>query len=591
MNSLYQCHRNRIGIVTIAIMFVFTVLSLRLVYIQIIKHDEYSAIAKKNTIGTRNIHGSRGIIYDRSGTALTYNLKHHTFWMNTRTHSEISEVCEIFSAVFNKPESYYRKLLSRKSNYVAIEKNVIDPMYSELINKLKGKNVGSDTITKRHYPFGDLAAQVIGYTNTENTGALGIERQFNSILSGTSGLKNFSKKANGKLCSNIYEDDYTFDNGRDITLTIDIEYQAILQDELKLAIENCNAQSANGIIIEPFTGEVLAMATLPSIDLNNYFDFPIQYHQNKVVSAAYEPGSTFKIVGVSAGLDENLISPWEKFNCEDGEYHTLSRIFHDHEPHDELTVSEILMHSSNIGMVKIADKIGSERIFKYSVLHGFGEPTGIQLPMENNGILRKFDDWTRSSGPTIAMGQEVAATTLQTAMSYCSIANGGYLLKPSIIKSISRNNHNDLISIEPQVIRSVMDGKTSKAVLSMLCEVINKGTADKAQMHGFSLAGKTSTAQKFVDGSYSSEEFMSAFAGIYPSHQPRLVCLVVVDSPQYGKHWGNETAAPIVKKVIERIINLDSNKQESKKVYANAESSNDNIKHLALQANTVITEE
>ena len=591
MNSLYQCHRTRIGIVTITIMFVFAVLSLRLIYIQIIKHDEYSAIAKKNTIGTRNIHGSRGIIYDRSGTALTYNLRHHTFWMDTRVHQEIDEVCEIFSTVFNKPINHYRKLLTRKSNYVVIEKNVVDPLYSDLLNKLKGKNVGSDTVTKRHYPFGDLAAQVIGYTNTENLGVVGIERQYNSILSGTSGLKNFSKKANGKLCSNIYEDDYSFDNGRNITLTIDIEYQAILQDELKLAIESSGALSANGIIIEPYTGEVFAMATLPSFDLNSYFDYPIQYHQNKVISGAYEPGSTFKIVGVSAGLDENLISPWEKFNCEDGEYHTLNRIFHDHKPHDELTVSEILMHSSNIGMVKIADKIGSERIFRYSVLHGFGEPTGIQLPMENSGILRNFKDWTRSSGPTIAMGQEIAATTLQSALSYCSIANGGYLLKPSIIKSISRNSHNDIIQIEPQVIRSVMGGETSKAVLSMLCEVINKGTADKAQMHGFSLAGKTSTAQKFVDGSYSKTEFMSAFAGIYPSHQPRLVCLVVVDSPQYGKHWGNETAAPIVKKVIERIINLDSNKQDVKILFAAAKNSNNDIKHLALQTSTVSTED
>ena len=159
MNSLYQCHRTRIGIVTITIMFVFAVLSLRLIYIQIIKHDEYSAIAKKNTIGTRNIHGSRGIIYDRSGTALTYNLRHHTFWMNTRVHQEIDEVCEIFSTVFNKPINHYRKLLTRKSNYVVIEKNVVDPLYSDLLNKLKGKNVGSDTVTKRHYPFGDLASR------------------------------------------------------------------------------------------------------------------------------------------------------------------------------------------------------------------------------------------------------------------------------------------------------------------------------------------------------------------------------------------------------------------------------------------------
>jgi cell division protein FtsI (penicillin-binding protein 3) len=189
------------------------------------------------------------------------------------------------------------------------------------------------------------------------------------------------------------------------------------------------------------------------------------------------------------------------------------------------------------------------------------------------------------------MGQEIAATTLQSAMSYCSLANGGYLLKPSIIKSISRNSQNNKIRVEPQVIRSVMGEETSKAVLSMLCEVINKGTADKAQMHGFSLAGKTSTAQKFVDGSYSKIAFMSAFAGIYPSHQPRLVCLVVVDSPQYGKHWGNETAAPIVKKVIERIINLDSNKQDVKMIFAAAQSSNDNIKHFALQTSTVSTED
>ena len=245
------------------------------------------------------------------------------------------------------------------------------------------------------------------------------------------------------------------------------------------------------------------MATLPSVDLNQYSKYPILNHKNKVISDAFEPGSTFKIVGIAAGLDNNLLNPWDKFYCENGEYRTLHRVFHDHKPYEELTVSEILMHSSNIGMVKIASRIGAGNIFRFAVLHGFGEPTGIQLPNETGGILREFTEWSKSSGPTIAMGQEIAVTTLQTAMSYSTIANGGFLLKPTIIKNIGQNKTPGKHQC-PTVIRRVLKEDTSKAVLSMLYEVINMGTADKAQMHGFTLAGTTSTAQKFLDGNYSN---------------------------------------------------------------------------------------
>ena len=250
------------------------------------------------------------------------------------------------------------------------------------------------------------------------------------------------------------------------------------------------------------------------------------------------------------------------YNCENGSYKLFNHIINDHEPNGTLTISEILKHSSNIGMAKIAEDIGAQLIFQYAKIFGFGSQTHIQLPNESEGTLRNFREWENLSGPEIAIGQEISTTTLQTAVAYCAIANGGFLLKPYIINQINRSG--DVIQLsETKNIRRVISQETSNEILLMLENTVNSGTGNKAEIPGYRVGGKTGTAQKFVEGQYSQKEFISSFAGIFPIDNPDYVCVVSVDSPQYGFHWGNETAAPIVRRVFERIINLEKNLQHS----------------------------
>lgn len=565
----------------------FTILSGQLIYIQIFMHKEYAELAESIIMREKKITGSRGLIFDRNGAPLTMNLSQHTLWVDTDENIDRKKISEFLSFKFNKPIHNYSNKLKNNSRYLVLEKNILDPQISGITKILKELHIHVDSQVKRYYPYSELAAQVIGFTNTDGLGSIGIEHEFNSLLSGGHATQEFVKNSSGQLNSDIYKDEIKISDGLDITLCLDINYQSILQDELYQACQATNAKGANGLIINPYTGEILAMATFPSFDPNNYSIYSPDTYNNGVISLEYEPGSTFKIVTISAGLELKSISPWQTYDCENGKYRIFNRTFHDHEEYEILTVSEILMHSSNIGMVKIASDIGSEYIFQYSRRFGFGEPTGIQLPYENGGIIRNYKDWTLSSGPTIAIGQELAVTTLQTAMSYCVISNGGYLIKPSIIKSIEGNERTSEYQFTPQPVRRVISNETAKTILMMLRGVILEGTADKAKLPGFHIAGKTSTAQKYTEKGYSKSEFISAFAGIYPFENPELVCVVAVDSPSYGHHWGNETAAPVVRKVIERIIGFSDTDYLRELESAPIRENKFKIQHLSLQSKSI----
>ena len=366
-------------------------------------HKDYAELAESIIMREKKITGSRGLIFDRNGIPLTKNLSHHTLWVDTDENIDRKKISEFLSTKFNKPIQNYSEKLNKNSRYLVLEKNILDPQISGISKILKELHIHIDSDVKRYYPYIDLAAQVIGFTDTDGCGSIGIECEFNSLLSGGHATQEFVKNSSGQLSSDIYREKLKISDGLDITLCLDINYQSILQDELYQACEATNAKGANGLIINPHTGEILAIATFPSFDPNNYSIYSPDTYNNDVISLEYEPGSTFKIVAISAGLELQRISPWQTYDCENGEYRIFNRTFHDHEDYEILTVSEILMHSSNIGIVKIASDIGDENIFLYSRRYGVGEPTGIQLPHENGGIIRDYKDWTRSSAPTIAM--------------------------------------------------------------------------------------------------------------------------------------------------------------------------------------------
>lgn len=553
MNRLFDRHRTRIDIVITVLSVLFLVLLLNLFRLQILNHEQFAETARGKSRDWVEISGERGTIYDRNYEILTCNITHYTFWVNTCNPYDRKEIINLFSKEFSREKSYYNRLLVENKGYICLEKNIPEPDCKNILANISLRGLNENHFDQRFYPFPDIASQVLGYTQGCKTGIIGIENYYNKLLQGECGKKELIRTGSGFRFTAAQNPAPVMQDGTNLQLTLDIQFQAILHDELLAALEKTNAESANGIIVDPYTGRILAMSSVPSLDLNEYSQYPVANQMNRTIGLSYEPGSTFKIVTIAAALESQRVTPWQIYDCEDGEHTSGRRTIHDHEPHGELTVSEIMAYSSNIGVSKIADVIGPNIMYEFARDFGFGRSTGVELPFESPGFLEQYSNWSDFSCASIAMGQEISATTLQIAMAYSAIANGGFLLKPTIVQQIYNE---EPAEFQPQVIRQVVQTETAREVLTMLRAVVEYGTASKAKIPGFDVAGKTGTAQKCVNGKYSDRDYISSFAGIFPANAPRYVCVVSVDSPSYGFHWGNETAAPVVRKVFERIISL-----------------------------------
>ena len=526
-------------------------------YIQSFQASGHRETTLSAGITERSVKGFRGDIYDRNGQSLAETIKTYTFWANTHKEVDKKRIADLFSRVFGNPSDSYRKLLSYNKNYIVLAQGVLQSQGDPILDELADiKGLFCDVNVNRYYPYHNLASQVVGYVDRDHKGQFGIERQFDHLLNGKTTSLIYNRSANGRLRKAIVGQNPDAQDGADVHLTIDVNTQTILLDALKQGLKNSGAKSANGIILNPFTGDILAMASVPDFDPNEYWNYDVSTFSNRTISDSYEPGSTYKIISMAAALESGSFKPSDSFYCEDGEYQIIpTKIIHDHEPHGDLSLSEIIIYSTNIGLSKMVDQMGPRLIYDYSRKFGFGIRTGVPLPGETPGVLREFSEWTRLSGPFVSMGQEISINTLQLALAYSSAANGGYLPSARIIQNISGKGYDER-DYSPKPVRQVMSLHTSKLLLQMMEGVVNEGTATKARIPGFRVGGKTGTAEKFVGGAYSKHEFISSFAAVFPIENPKYVCVVSVDSPDYssGKHWGNETAAPIVKEIFERLI-------------------------------------
>ena len=555
MTIFYQKYRNRIKIIFAFFSFLTILILGKLFYIHIIQNQYYEELVNSKFLKSKVIEGSRGQIFDRNGNSLAKNKTVFSFLLNTEQKYDRDKILNLFSENFKKSKNYYEEILEKKSNGVVLERNIPFSDCNVIVNtRIYGLNKLSKIV--REYPYKELASQVIGYVDSDYKGIIGIEKYFEKTLKGELGNKNLMKNINGFLYENPYKESIKPDPGKNIALTLDMQLQEILQDELLKTIENIKAEDANGIIVDPFSGEILAMASVPSFDLNKFYEHDISNHQNKSIIDSYEPGSTFKSITIACGIEEGLIHENDEYNCENGKYFYFGKYLNDHEKHDILSVKEILMHSSNIGISKIVDeKIGQKLIYKYARSFGFGNKTGVYLPGETNGILKPLNDWEKSSGTFVSMGQEILSSTLQTAMAYSVFANGGYLLKPQIIKNITQDNTYTYIS-KPLVVRKVISSETADRVLNILEDVVNHGSGKEAGINGYKIAGKTGTSQTYKNGILSDKNYIASFAGIFPSNKPKYVCVVAINNPKVkGKHWGGVVAAPIIKNIFARIIN------------------------------------
>ena len=556
MTKTYLRYRPRVAVLAVFIILSWAGLCLRLFHVQVLNGEHYQKTVVKQSQTKQGIPPTRGNIFDRKNRPLTRNIIHYTLSANPSMVIDKDGLAEEISKRTGKPKEVYLKKLNSNSKFEYLERDLQREELGSLeTTSFEGLNL--ERKFRRYYPHNHIAAQLIGFTNLDDDGISGIEKDFNDYLKGSPGWIYKTKGWSGKI---QHKSGMPFKrpvDGSNIQLTIDLEYQSILEEELKKRQLETKSSSATGIIMDPQTGEILAMATTPGFDNNQFQSTRPELHRIRSITDQFEPGSTFKVVSAISAIYDGQIGLQDEFNCENGSFKYYSEEISDHEEFGMLTLSQIIQHSSNIGIIKMMEQVGPKTLFSKSRDFGFGSKTGISLNGEVTGKLKKHTEWSAVSLGMIAMGHEVAVTAIQLAVAYSSIANGGYLLKPLIVNQIMTPEESIVYDEEPIVARKIADTVSMKNIREMLRNVITKGTGQNAKIAGWQVAGKTGTAQKWKDGNYSNDKFISNFIGFLPYEDPQLLALVMLDEPSKPFHWGNEGAAVAFKRIMERIINMD----------------------------------
>jgi cell division protein FtsI/penicillin-binding protein 2 len=553
-------NNSRALLVILSIIIFFIALVIKLVDIQIVRTEEYSYYAQRQQTGTEKIEAERGLIYDRNNVLLVYNRADVSFYVDLRMikqkHKE--EIAKSFAKKIKKSKNYYLRLMQGSKKTICIEKKVSIESAASL-KDLKFSGFFYKDEPTRVYHYNNLAAHVLGYLDKDNKGVMGISEYYEDALNGEDGSRIVQKNAIGETVTVDDEEINPAIPGDDFYLTIDKSYQHILEDELRKGIDEYGAVSGTGVIMNPNTGEVLALANIDDFNPNEYWKYNDFQRRNRAITDTYEPGSTFKSFTIASLIDQNLCRLNEKLNLENGKYKFKSVNIRDTHPFKSLNVVEILEQSSNIGVAKLVQRIDDEKYFKYLRGFGFGNSTSLTLPGEAGGKLRKPNEWSKISKTYISFGYEISVTPVQIASGYCALVNGGVLYEPQLIqRQISKDG--DLVyEFAPKEVRRVISPETSDVMRDLLGGVVKKGTGKNAFSELISVGGKTGTSQKLVDGSYSKQHYNSSFVGFFPVENPQVVCLILVNSPDQGR-YGGLVAAPIFKNVTERIVQNDYDK-------------------------------
>ncbi len=556
MTKSYTKFQSRIRYVSLFIVLFWMTICAKLFSVQVFQGKTHQKTLIAQSQRRENIPAERGNIFDRNGDALTRNIAHYTLSVNPSKINEKEILAQLVSQITTKPKSHYIKKLNSSKSFEYLARNIrISQEDLKDLGDINGLHVSKKY--RRSYPHGMVASQLLGYNDADGKGISGIEKDYNEYLIGTKGTTTKSIGWTGKFQNRSDLPNIAPINGDDINLTIDLNYQSILQEELNKRMLETSAKSAMGVIINPQSGAILAMSSVPSFDNNFFSEYQINQHHCKVLTDQFEPGSTFKIVAATAALAENKISLTEEFNCEEGEFNYFGSSIKDHEPHGQLNPIQIIKHSSNIGIIKIAERIGSNSLYKYAKIFGFGTPTNIDIIGETSGKIKPERQWSRISLGQISMGHEVAVNTLQLAVAFSAIANHGYLVKPFIIDKIYNQNKKIKIQNSTIVKRQIADEEIILEIKNMLRQVVIDGTGTEADIPGWEVAGKTGTAQKYISGKYSNDHFISNFVGFLPTSNPKLLSAIVLDEPESPMHWGGQGAAVAFKRVMQRIINMD----------------------------------
>jgi len=549
----------RILVLKIVLIAFFLLVAFRLIQVQVVDARWYQQIARKQHEAKVELPASRGSVMDRNGRVLVSNTMFVSFGADPKlVGNKKGQIADRFSRVFGKPRETYRtRLASPQKRFVWLERQV-DPTSSSRVRASEFEGVIQMNEPKRMYHYDHVAGQVLGLTGIDNNGLSGIELQCDELLKGTKGHVIMQRDGLGRHRPSMDYPRIEPVNGNSVVLTLDLELQAIAEEELRKGVERNKSDAGLVIMMDPATGELLAVAMYPKVNPNRYSAADTFALKNRVVADMYEPGSVFKLVATSIALEEDLVKPEEKFFAENGTYvvplpGSTTRKITDTHPSGWLTFREAVEQSSNIVFAKVSNRIGAERLFMKARDFGFGTATGVDLPGEVRGDLKKPTEWSGTTLNSMAYGYEVGVTPIQIAAAYGALANYGVLMKPYIVKQI-RNEQGEVLSeTRPQTIRRVLSKESANLVTQMLEGVVERGTGDGARIEGMKIAGKTGTSRKVVNGKYNVGSYVASFAGFFPADDPRVVCLVMMDNPREGGYTGGLASAPIFREIASKV--------------------------------------
>lgn len=537
----------RLKIVFLSVLILFAIIIVRLFYWQVAASDALGEMADRQMLNSTRIPARRGSIFSSDGRELVINQKSYLLYAEPNKLLNTSEMARILSKELPLNEvSLSAQLKIANLSWLQIADR-LDESQMQKIDRYKLSGIGFLEGTKRYYPEASMAAHLLGFVGKnskgEDQGYFGIEGYYDEQLRGKNGQIRHEKDAKGNPILSENLDEIPAENGRDLYLSIDKTVQYIAEKKLAEGIDKYGAKGGSVVIMDPYSGEIVAMASFPSYSPVNFTDYSQELYKNPAIASSYEPGSTFKVLVMAAALNEGKVKTDDRFPengpVEIGGYQIKTW---NQKYHGEISLAQILEYSSNVGMVMIEKKLGDDNLLKYLEYLGIGRPTDIDLQDESTPELRQKNKWYEIDYATASFGQGIAVTPLQMVTAVSAIANGGKLMKPHVVRKIVTDNRT--VIIKPEVKKLVFKKETSSVIAEMMTEAVENGETKFIKPPGYKIAGKTGTAQIPIKGHYDEQKTIASFIGFAPVNQPKFTMLVTVNEPT-ASPWGSETAAPI----------------------------------------------
>jgi cell division protein FtsI (penicillin-binding protein 3) len=546
--------KRRLVVAAVGFLAWSAVIEARLVYLQVVRHDDLMSRAERQQLRTVSAPAKRGEILDRSGRVLAYSVDADSIYAVPTDIADpdaaAAALCDALADCAVKDREALAERIRRGRAFVYVRRQV-SPDQAKRVADLQLEGVGFMKENRRFYPNKDLAAHLVGYVGLDNAGLGGIEATYDSLIKGREGTVLIQTDARRHAFSRIEKPPTV---GASLELTVDQYLQHVAERELRAGVESAGAAGGSVVVMDPMTGEILALANYPTFNPNAYRQFRDDERRNRAIQDLYEPGSTFKIVTASAALEEKLLTPDTPIETSPGRISFGSRVIDEDKGHNYglLSFTNVIVKSSNVGAIKIGLKVGRSRMSDYVTRFGFGRPASPDFRGESPGIVWASDKLTDSALASVSMGYQVGVTPLQMAVAVSTVANGGEVLQPRVVRAVVRDGNR--AAVPRKVLRRAVSAGTAAELTDIMEAVVTNGTGTRAKVAGYAIAGKTGTAQKVVNGRYSNTDYNVSFVGFVPSRKPAFTIVVVVDSPHAVSPYGGTVAAPIFQRIADAAL-------------------------------------